>query len=445
MKILVVGSGGREQAIAWKLAQSLRVSRVFVAPGNTGTPSVTGGKGENVPIAVDDAAGLLEFASQAGVDLVVIGPETALEAGLADEFASRGIQVFGPSRAAARIELSKTFAKEFMRRHQIPTARFARFALYEEAREHLREVPYPVVIKTSGLAAGKGVIVPDSLEEAESALRAMMVDRTFGSAADEVVIEERLTGPEISLLAFCDGRCVRVMPPAQDHKRLLDGDRGPNTGGMGAYAPAPACPSELVDELTRSVLQPTIDGLRSEGTPFVGVLYAGLMLTPAGPQVLEFNCRFGDPETQALLPLLESDLLDIFLACLQGSLNQIEPVWKNASAACVVLASEGYPARPITGRAVEGTDHLPPGALLFHAGTQAAGERTVTAGGRVLCVTGTGARLPDALRCAYQAVEQIHFDGMQYRRDIASRALPQNVNSCLLTACMLTACMLTAA
>ena len=429
MKILVVGSGGREQAIAWKLAQSAACNVCSSPLATRAHPLLRAGRVKTYPSRWRMPPGCWNLPPKRISTWWWLDPKRLWKPGWRTNSPYSGARSLVPPRQPPASKSSKTFAKEFMRRHQIPTARFARFSLFEEALDHLREVSYPVVIKTSGLAAGKGVIVPASPEEAETALRDMMVERVFGSAADEVIIEEKLEGPEISLLAFCDGHTVQVMPPAQDHKRLLDGDLGPNTGGMGAYAPAPACPEELVDRLTRDILQPTLDGLRSEGTPFVGVLYAGLMLTPAGPQVLEFNCRFGDPETQALLPLLESDLLDIFLACLQGSLNQVEPVWKNDSAACVVLASEGYPAHPITGRTIEGTDHLPSGALLFHAGTRSAGERMVTAGGRVLCVTGTGASLPDALTCAYQAAGQIHFEGMQYRRDIAFRALPQSANA----------------
>jgi len=419
MNILVVGSGGREHAIAWKVAQSPRLARLFIAPGNAGTAVV----GQNVPIPADNLAGIVAFCRQQAVDLVIIGPEAVLALGLADELSLAGIRVFGPAREAARIETSKAFSKEFMRRHNIPTARFARFRIYDEALDYIREVDYPVVIKASGLAAGKGVFVPDTLEEAEASLHAMMIDKTFGPAADEVIIEERLVGEEVSLLAFSDGKTVSPMPPAQDHKRLLDGDRGPNTGGMGAYAPAPICPPELVDLICTTILQPAVDGLRDEGSPFVGVLYAGIMLTNSGPQVLEFNCRFGDPETQVLLPLLESDLVDIVDACTQGCLANAQPVWKSGSAACVALASEGYPGRVNTGRPITGLRSISEDVLAFHAGTRQEGDHLLTDGGRVLNITALGETLPQALASAYNAIKLIHFEGMQYRRDIAHRAL----------------------
>lgn len=308
MKILIVGSGGREHAIAWKVAQSPLCIKLLTAPGNPGTAAL----GENIPLAADDVDGLARFARENGVDLVIIGPEASLAAGVSDAVRQENIAVFGPSRTAAQIESSKVFSKQFMQRHAIPTARFAAFSSYDEALKHLQAVDYPVVIKASGLAAGKGVMLPQNAVEARDALRSILVDKAFGDAGEQVVIEERLEGQEVSLLAFTDGVTLRVMPPAQDHKRLLDGDSGPNTGGMGAYAPAPACPPELVEEITRTVLQPAVDGLRAEGMPFSGVLYAGIILTASGPRVLEFNCRFGDPETQVILPLLESDLVNLF-------------------------------------------------------------------------------------------------------------------------------------
>jgi phosphoribosylamine--glycine ligase / phosphoribosylformylglycinamidine cyclo-ligase len=419
MNILLVGSGGREHAIAWKIAQSPRCQQIWIAPGNPGTARL----GQNIPVNVEDVDGLVNFAQQNAIDLVIVGPEAALVTGLVDRLHEVGIRAFGPTRQAAQIESSKAFAKAFMQRHNIPTARFSVFASYEDALAYLDQMDQPIVLKTSGLAAGKGVILPESKEEAQAALRSIMVDRIFGSAGEEVIIEERLTGEEISLLAFSDGITVRAMPPAQDHKRLLDGDRGPNTGGMGAYAPAPACPPELVEMVTRTILQPTVDGLRAEGYPFVGVLYAGLMLTPTGPQALEFNCRFGDPETQVLLPLLESDLLEVMEACADQHLDQIVLQWKPGAAATVVLASEGYPGKVTSGRTISGLDNFPGTALVFHAGTKAANGAILTAGGRVLNVTGMGNTLPEALSLAYQAIQGIHFDGMQYRRDIAHRAL----------------------
>ena len=414
MRVLIIGSGGREHALAWKIAQSPRLTRLFVAPGN-------GGTGENVPIPVGDSDRLVAFAKEAQVDLTVVGPEAPLAEGLVDRFQAEGLRIFGPVRAAARLESSKAFAKAFMTRHGIPTARYAIFRDYHTALRHLLAVDYPVVIKASGLAAGKGVIVPNDLDEAEDALRQIMVERVFGAAGDEVVIEERLSGVEASLLAFCDGRTLVPMPPAQDHKRLLEGDRGPNTGGMGAFAPSPACPPALVAQIARTILQPAVDGLRAEGTPYVGILYAGLMLTAAGPNVLEFNCRFGDPETQAILPLLDSDLLDILEACVEGRLSEIDVRWREGACACIVLASGGYPNRYEKSHPITGLDAAAalPGVALFHAGTrrEATGQ-LLTDGGRVLGVTAVGDSLEQALARAYTAVAQIQFKDMHYRRDI---------------------------
>lgn len=421
MRVLIVGSGGREHALAWKAAQSPRLSQLYVAPGNAGTSQL----GENIPIQTDDVSGLVSFAKATNIDLVIVGPEASLAAGLADALHDAGRKVFGPSRAAAYIESSKAFSKAFMARHNIPTSRFAIFTELTEAIRHLHAVDYPVVIKASGLAAGKGVIVPESMQEAEDALSKILLEREFGDAGDQVVIEERLAGEEVSLLAFTDGITVKPMPPAQDHKRLLDDDRGPNTGGMGAYAPVPCTisPADLNEHLTRTVLQPAVDGLREEEMPFVGVLYAGLMLTADGPRVLEFNSRFGDPETQVILPLLETDLLEIALACAEGRLAHVDIHWKQSAAACVTLASQGYPGKYPTGCEILGLNSVPSNALVFHAGTKTVEGRVVTAGGRVLNVTGVADTLPDALALAYDAVEYVSFQGMQYRRDIGMRAL----------------------
>ncbi len=425
VNVLLIGSGGREHALAHKLSQSQRLSKLYIAPGNAGT----GSAGENVPINADDSPGLVTFARAKSIDLVVVGPEAPLAQGLADDLRAAGTLVFGPSKNAAQIEASKSFAKSFMERHRIPTARYATFSDFAAAEAYLSRVDHPIVIKASGLAAGKGVIIPESMEEARAALEGILQKREFGAAGDEVVIEERLSGEEVSLLAFTDGSAVKPMPPAQDHKRLLDNDQGPNTGGMGAYAPAPICPPRMVQELTATILQPTVDGLRKEGYPFVGVLYAGLMLTSTGPRVLEFNCRFGDPETQALIPLLDSDLLEIALACAEGRLYGMEIAWKTGAAACVVLASEGYPAKYASGRVISGLDshqRVPSqdkGTVVFHAGTRVADGKVVTAGGRVLGVTGWAPSLQSALTSAYQAIESIHFEGMQYRRDIGHHAL----------------------
>ncbi len=418
MKVLIVGSGGREHALAWKVAQSPQLDKLYIAPGNPGTASL----GENVLLSASDTPGLVAFAALQGLDLVIVGPEAPLAAGLADALRAAGCRTFGPGQAAAQIEASKAFAKAFMQRHGIPTARFAVFTDYDHAAAHLDQVDYPVVIKASGLAAGKGVVLPESRAQALEALHAMLVAGEFGSASAEVVIEERLAGPEVSLLAFTDGRTVRPMPPAQDHKRLLAGDLGPNTGGMGAFAPSPLCPPPLVEQMLQQVLQPAVDGLRAEGMPFVGVLYAGLMLTAQGPKVLEFNCRFGDPETQVLVPLLDGDLLAIAAACADGRLDQVEIGWKKQAAACVVLASEGYPGPPQVGREIEQVIGFGiadwSDTAIFHAGTRLEQGRLVTAGGRVLAVTAWGPDLGAALGKAYTRLESVCFEGQQYRQDI---------------------------
>jgi phosphoribosylamine--glycine ligase len=422
MRVLIVGAGGREHALAWKAAQSPRLDRLYAAPGNPGTAQVA----ENVAIPLDAGPALVNWAAANAIDLVLVGPEAPLAEGLADALAARGLRVFGPSRAAAEIEVSKAFAKDFMRRHGIPTAGYATFSDFHDAIAHLLTVDFErggVVIKASGLAAGKGVVVPDCADEAEAAVREMLLDGAHGAAGATVVIEERLQGEEVSLLAFSDGTTVRPMLPAQDHKRLADGDQGPNTGGMGALAPAAICPPAMVEELTQTVLQPAVDGLRAEGWPFVGVLYAGLMLTGGGPRVLEFNCRFGDPETQALMPLLESDLLEVAAACADGRLGEVGVRWRSGAAACVVLAAEGYPGPYRMGDVITGLDDAHERAVVFHAGTRREGGDTLTAGGRVLGVTGWGDDLGSALDRAYSTVEGIHFCGRQYRRDIGRRAL----------------------
>ncbi len=423
LKVLIVGSGGREHAIAWKVAQSSRLAQLFVAPGNAGTINNDKLTMPNVPIAAEDTAALVSFCTEQHIDLVIIGPEAPLANGLADALRAHNRLVFGPSQAATQIEASKAFSKAFMQRHNIPTARFAAFTDFRAALKHLLSIDYPIVIKASGLAAGKGVILPDCADDAEAALRSIMLDHEFGAAGDEVIIEERLSGEEVSLLAFTDGVTLKPMPPAQDHKRVFDGDQGPNTGGMGAYAPAPICPPHRVEEFTRTILQPTVAGLRAEGRPFVGVLYAGLMLTEDGPRVLEYNCRFGDPETQAILPLLETDLLDIAEACAQGTLNSIEVKWRSGAAACVVVASEGYPGKYPIGREIHGLDASFENAAVFQAGTKLSEGNIITSGGRVLGVTGWGNDLRAALDAAYGAVKSIEFEGMHYRRDIGWKAL----------------------
>ncbi|MBK7915224.1 MAG: phosphoribosylamine--glycine ligase [Chloroflexi bacterium] len=416
MKILIVGSGGREHALAWKLAQSPLVEEIFIAPGNAGTGLI----GTNVPIAVEDVAGLVAFAREKGIGLTAVGPEIPLALGLVDAFQAAGLTVFGPAQAAAQLETSKAFAKAFMQEVGIPTAVSATFTNYQQAANYLPDGP--VVVKASGLAAGKGVIVCDNRAEAEAALRQIMLDREFGPAGDEVIIEERLSGPEVSLLAFCDGQTAVPLPPARDHKRAYDGDLGPNTGGMGVYAPPPDVDAALVDHIMRTVIQPAVDGMARRGAPYVGVLYAGIMLTAVGPKVLEFNCRFGDPETQALLPLLDGDLAEILLACAAGRLTPEMVRVHSGACATVVMAAPGYPGTYPKGLPITGLEAVPEEVVVFHAGTHHADGQIVTSGGRVLCVSALGADLATAVSRAYAGVAAIHFDGAHYRTDIGREA-----------------------
>ena len=431
MRVLLVGSGGREHALAWKMAQSPRLKALYIAPGNAGTARLHADGAEivNLPVKAEDKNALVQTALERKIDLAVIGPEGPLAAGLADDLRAKGLAVFGPSQAAAEIESSKVFSKEFMQRRGIPTAKFSVFRDYDRALAYIHELEHPIVIKASGLAAGKGVIIPENPSQAETALRQIMVEKVFGPSGDEVVLEERMNGPEVSLFGFTDGNSVQVTVPAQDHKRIFDNDRGPNTGGMGAYAPVPVFAPAMAEKIQRSILQPAIDGLREEGRPFVGVLFAGLMLTAQGPKVIEFNCRFGDPEAQAILPLLESDLLEILMACATGRLSEVQIRWSKGAAACVVLASEGYPGKYPTGRPISGLDGARPNSFVFHAGTREQDGRIVTSGGRVLCVTGWGESIPLALKSAYTAIGPIRFEGMQYRKDIGRLAVTSTLHA----------------
>lgn len=419
---LLLGSGGREHALAWKLAQSPEVDTMFIAPGNGGTAAEP--KCHNVALNPSHGPDLVVFARQNHVDFVVVGPEAPLAAGVVDDLATAGIPAFGPNATAARLEASKVFARDFMARHGIPAPRYCTFTDFDDAIRFVHGIDFEVVIKASGLAAGKGVIVPENENEAEDALRAMLIDRQFGGAGDEVVIEERLRGPEVSVLAFSDGERLATMPLAQDHKRVFDGDRGPNTGGMGAYAPAPVLSPAQLAAVERDVLRPTIAGMAAEGAPYRGVLYAGLMLTSSGPRVLEFNCRFGDPETQAILPLLDGDLLPILRACSAGQLDPAAVQWRTESAACVIAAAPGYPGDypkglPISG--VDAADSLP-GVKVFHAGTRRSVDgQLFSDGGRVLAVTAVASDLAAAITQAYAALAQIDFSGIHFRRDIGAR------------------------
>lgn len=419
LRVLLVGGGGREHAIAWKLAQSPLLARLWIAPGNPGTAL----SGTNIEIPAEDISALLRFAQKESIDLVFVGPEAPLTLGIADAFFAAEIPVFGPSAAAARIESSKVFAKEFARRYSIPTAQFKTFDNFEEASLYLDTLTTPFVIKASGLASGKGVFLPESIEEARKILADLLLIGSLGESGRQVVIEERLTGEEISLMAFSDGHTLAPMLLAQDHKRLLDGDRGPNTGGMGAYAPAPFCSPEQTTELIHSILQPAIDGLRAEGSPFVGVLYAGLMLTSSGAQLLEFNCRFGDPEAQVVLPLLESDLLQIAMDCVNGVLRPEQVRWRAGCCACVVLASQNYPASASPVAEISGLETTFPYGRVFQAGTKLRSGKVVASGGRVLGITAWGDDLRLALDRAYAIIQQVSFQGMQYRRDIGGRGL----------------------
>ncbi|MCF8383987.1 MAG: phosphoribosylamine--glycine ligase [Chlorobium sp.] len=427
MNVLIIGSGAREHAFARAVAASPRVERVFVAPGNGGT-ALMGGKVCNVPLKAVQLDELLVFARESGIGLTVVGPEQPLEMGLVDLFRKADMKVVGPVQAAARLESSKVFSKEFMRRHGIPTAGYRVFGSKESAMAHigsLGEEHFPQVIKASGLCAGKGVIVADGRNEALSALREIFDDRIFGSAADEVVIEDFLRGQEASVFALCDGCRYRLFLSAQDHKRIGDGDTGKNTGGMGAYAPAPLVTPEVMRKVEERVIRPTLEGMASEGSPYTGFLYVGLMIEGGEPSVVEFNARLGDPETQVVLPLLKSDLFDALLASVDGGLDEVPFEMHPGSAATVVVASGGYPDVFETGRVItidsgaESQDEV----MIFHAGTVLDDGRLVTSGGRVLSVTALGPNLKVCLERAYRAVGRVHFDGAYYRRDIGAKAL----------------------
>ena len=420
MKVLVIGSGGREHAIAWRLAQSPRVQKVFVAPGNAGTATEPGVGN----IAITDLAALADFAQSEPIGLTVVGPEAPLAAGAVDLFQSRGLRIFGPRRACAQLESSKEFAKSFMQRHRIPTAAFAAFTEPGAAHEYVAARGAPIVIKADGLAAGKGVVVAMNEAEAHAAIDAMLVGRSMGEAGHRVVIEEFLEGEEASFIVMCDGSHILTLATSQDHKRLLDGDKGPNTGGMGAYSPAPVVTPELHARVVREVIQPVLSGMSGEGHPYTGFLYAGLMIDRAGnAKVLEFNCRLGDPETQPILMRLKSDLFELIELAIDGRLDSAEALWDRRTALGVVLAAHGYPNNPRKGDALAGLPAATEDCHVFHAGTTLAGGRPLTSGGRVLCVTALGDSIKMAQRRAYQATEGIRFEGMQFRRDIGHRGI----------------------
>lgn len=420
MDILVVGGGGREHAIIWSLAQSPKAGKIYCAPGNAGIAQ----QAECVPIGVFEFERLTAFAKEKEVGLVVIGPDDPLAGGIVDAFEAQNIPVFGPRKNAAEIEGSKTFMKDLLHKYNIPTAAYQKFDHYEAALAYLREQPLPIVIKADGLAAGKGVTVAYSREEAEQALADIMVSKVFGEAGAQVVIEEFLAGQEMSILAFVDGETVRPMAAAQDHKPAYDGDKGPNTGGMGTYSPLPHIDEAIIQEAIETIIKPTAKAMVAEGRSFSGVLFAGLMITPDGkPKTIEFNARFGDPETQVVLPRLKSDLLEIFLAVTEGRLADIDIEWSDEAAVCVVLASGGYPGSYPKGVPIEGLEDSQ-GGLIFHAGTARGEDNSwVTNGGRVLGVVGLGATIAEARDAAYARAEGISFSGKQNRTDIAMKAL----------------------
>lgn len=421
MKILLVGGGGREHAIAWKLSQSKKLTQLYIAPGNPGTAEI----GTNVGIADNDIDSLTAFAKEKRIDLVVVGPEEPLAAGLVDRLEAEGIRAFGPTQEAARLEADKAFAKQIMRANSIPTAEARIFTNFEDAKLYIASRDEPVVVKAAGLAKGKGVFVCDDPAEGILAAEKLMVDKIFGPAGSTIVVEDKLLGEEVSILAFVDGRTIYVMESAQDHKPIGDGDTGPNTGGMGAYSPAPIVSEQLMDQIVREILVPIVDGMNRNETPYKGVLYAGLMVTPGGPRVLEFNVRFGDPEAQPILMRMKSDLLEVFEAVCREQLSEVTLEWEQRPAVCVVMASGGYPGPYEKGKVITGLDrvaHLKD-VKVFHAGTAEQDGQIVTAGGRVLGVTALGANIAEAKKRAYEAVEMIHFDGAYYRRDIADKAL----------------------
>jgi phosphoribosylamine--glycine ligase len=418
MRILVIGRGGREHAIVWALKKSPKVSKLYCAPGNGGIA----GLAECVPITELQFEEISQFAKEQQIDLVMVAPDDPLAEGLVDYLEERGIVAFGPRANAAIIEGSKIFTKNLLKKYNIPTAAYETFDAYEPALAYLRSQSIPIVIKADGLAAGKGVTVAKTLEEAEKALSEIMVDKVFGASGAKVVIEEFLTGQEMSLLAFVDGNVVRPMVPSQDHKPVYDNDEGPNTGGMGTYTPLPHIPDSVVQEAIETIVKPTAEAMVKEGRPFKGVLYAGLILTPQGTKTIEFNARFGDPETQVILPRLQTDLLDIFLAIVNGTLAEQPIEWSDEAAVCVIVASGGYPASYPKGLPITGLDQVQD-TLVFHAGTALKDGEIVTNGGRVLGITGLGKDIVEARKKAYADADRIHFEGKHYRTDIAMKAL----------------------
>ncbi len=420
MKALVIGSGGREHVLCWKLSKSKKIDKLFCIPGNAGIAQIA----KCVDIDINDHKALGDFASRNKIGLTVVGPEQPLAAGIADHFQKRRLKIFGPGKKAAQLESSKVFAKKFMRKYHIPTAAFKTFSNAAEAIGFCKSLEFPAVIKADGLAAGKGAVVVRDLEQATATVEKMMLKRVFGDAGDKIVIESFLHGPEVSIMAITDGKKFLPFLSSQDHKQAYDGNRGPNTGGMGAYCPTTLIDESLANQIDDYVIKPTINGLQQEGITYKGILYAGLVLTAAGPKVLEFNCRFGDPEAQVVLPLLKTDLADLMLAAVNqklGSINRLD--WRPDSAVCVIMASKGYPGRYRTGTKISGLQKISDNSCqVFHAGTAVKGKQVVTSGGRVLGVVGIDKSLKQAIDRAYQGVKKIRFDGAMFRRDIASAA-----------------------
>ena len=421
MNVLLIGSGGREHAIAWKLAQSKNLSKLYTAPGNPGTAKC----GKNVPIGVNETGKLVDFARENDIGLVVVGPEDPLAAGVVDAFEAAGIKAFGPSAGAAQLEADKVFAKQLMRSIAISAAEGRTFERFTDAKAYIASRDEPVVIKAAGLAKGKGVFVCDDPADGILAAEKIMCDRIFGPAGDKIIVEDKLLGEEVSILAFVDGRNIYLMESSQDHKPIGDGDTGPNTGGMGAYSPAPIVTEDLMNRITREILVPVVDGMNRNGTPYKGILYAGLMITAGGPRVLEFNVRFGDPETQPILIRLKSDLLEVCLAVCDGRLDKVTLKWDRRPAVCVVMASGGYPGDYQKGKRITGLNEADriEDVVVFHAGTAVKNGDIVTNGGRVLGVTALGQTVADAKARAYKAVDKIKFDGAYCRRDIADKAI----------------------
>lgn len=416
MKVLVVGSGGREHAICWKLLQSPKVEKLYCAPGNAGIGEVA----ELVPIGAMEFDKLIDFAKSEGIDFTVVGMDDPLVGGIVDRFEEEGLKVFGPKANAAIIEGSKAFSKELMKKYNIPTAAYETFDDYEKALEYVKKGDFPVVLKADGLALGKGVLICNTLDEAVEGLNTIMVDKKFGESGNKVVIEEFLTGQEMSVLSFCDGKTIVPMVSAQDHKRALDGDKGLNTGGMGTFSPSRVYTPELADECMETVFKPTVEALNKEGRTFKGIIFFGLMLTPKGMKVIEYNARFGDPETQVVLPRLKSDLMEIFEACAEGTLDKVNVEWEDNGTACVVLASGGYPESYTKGYEITGLEEAKKAEniVVFHAGTALKDGKFVTNGGRVLGVTGIGKNLDEAIKIAYEGVKLVDFKDKHFRRDI---------------------------